>query len=48
VCPDVWSWNTGRVYPLMYPTVSVDRQLSDVEAAAWLSKVAPAKDFGGN
>jgi hypothetical protein len=36
------SWNTGRVYPLMYPTVTLDRQLSEVEAAGWLAKVSPA------
>lgn len=35
------SWNTGRVYPLMYPAVSLDRQLSEVEAGGWLAKVSP-------
>lgn len=40
------SWNTGRVYPRMYPTVTLDRHLSEVEAAAWLAKTAPAKRFG--
>lgn len=42
------SWNTGRVYPLMYPSVSLDRQLSEVEAAGWLAKVSPAKRFGAS
>ncbi|HEX6685590.1 MAG TPA: hypothetical protein VF062_22635 [Candidatus Limnocylindrales bacterium] len=40
------SWNTGRVYPLMYPEVSVDRQLSKQEADAWLARVAAAKQPG--
>jgi hypothetical protein len=36
-------WNAGRLYPLMYPTVTVDRHLSPQEAAAWLAKVRLAK-----
>jgi hypothetical protein len=42
------SWNTGRIYPLMYPSVTVDRQLSEVEAAGWLARVAPSKGFGAS
>lgn len=40
------SWNTGRIYPLMRPSVTVDRQLSEAEASSWLVKVSPAKEFG--
>ncbi|WP_020522205.1 hypothetical protein [Catelliglobosispora koreensis] len=40
--PYVRGWNLGRAYPLMYPAVTVDRHMSDQEAAAWLTKVAPA------
>jgi hypothetical protein len=34
-------WNAGRAYPLMTPTVTVDRTLTTAEAAAWFTKVAP-------
>ncbi|MEU4624585.1 hypothetical protein AB0G04_32005 [Actinoplanes sp. NPDC023801] len=33
-------WNTGRVYPLMHPEVTLDRVLPDAEAAAWLERVS--------
>lgn len=32
-------WNAGRAYPLMIPTVTVDRTLLTAEATAWLDKV---------
>ncbi|MDP9793499.1 hypothetical protein J2S43_002011 [Catenuloplanes nepalensis] len=35
------TWNTGRPYPLMVPSVTAE-QLPTAEAAAWLSKVKPA------
>lgn len=35
------SWNAGRVYPLMRPTVVVDGPLPADEAAALIAKVAP-------
>jgi len=37
------SWNAGRAYPLMYPSVRVDRHLSEAEAAAWLARVSPGQ-----
>ncbi|GAA2589093.1 hypothetical protein GCM10010435_79490 [Winogradskya consettensis] len=36
------SWNAGRVYPLMLPTLRVDGPLTPQEAAALLSQVKPA------
>ena len=36
------SWNTGRVYPLMRPTLMVERQLSQAEAAAVLATAKPS------
>ncbi|WP_435827613.1 hypothetical protein [Actinoplanes philippinensis] len=33
------AWNTGRVYPLMHPEISLDRTLPATEAAAWLGKI---------
>ena len=36
------SWNAGRVYPLMRPTLRVDGQLPPDEAASWLAKARPA------
>lgn len=35
------SWNVGRVYPSMEPTVTVDRILPPEEAARHLARVAP-------
>ncbi|HEV7896719.1 MAG TPA: hypothetical protein VGP31_02580 [Planosporangium sp.] len=35
------SWNAGRVYPLMRPTITLDGFLGPDEAARWMSKVAP-------
>jgi hypothetical protein len=35
------TWNAGRVYPLMRPTLTLDRFLDPDEAARWMSKVAP-------
>jgi hypothetical protein len=36
------SWNTGRQYPLMTPTLRVDRELPPGEAAEWLRRVKPS------
>jgi hypothetical protein len=33
------AWNTGRVYPLMYPEISLDRVLPEAEAAEWLARL---------
>ncbi|MFD1367931.1 hypothetical protein [Actinoplanes sichuanensis] len=33
------SWNTGRVYPLMHPEITLDRKLPESEAATWLSRI---------
>ncbi|MEV4280366.1 hypothetical protein [Actinoplanes xinjiangensis] len=33
------SWNTGRVYPLMRPEITLDRILPPAEATTWLSKI---------
>ena len=40
------SWNAGRAYPLMRPTVTVDEILPAAEAARWLSKVKPPSRYG--
>ncbi|MGH3663520.1 MAG: hypothetical protein ACRDT8_15350 [Micromonosporaceae bacterium] len=37
------SWNTGRAYPLMRPTVTVDGPLPADEAAHWLNLVKPSQ-----
>jgi hypothetical protein len=37
------SWNAGRVYPLMRPSLTVDRILAADEAARWLSVVKPSQ-----
>jgi hypothetical protein len=37
------SWNAARAYPLMKPTMRVDRQLSTEEAHGWLAKAKPSK-----
>jgi hypothetical protein len=37
------SWNLGRAYPLMKPTVRVDRQLSQQEAHDWLARAEPSE-----
>lgn len=37
------SWNAGRPYPKMLPTLTVDEQLSADEAADWLSSVKPGE-----
>ncbi|GAA4942438.1 hypothetical protein [Actinoplanes utahensis] len=34
------SWNTGRVYPLMYPEITLDRILPETEAAGWLARIS--------
>ncbi|MBO0824599.1 MAG: hypothetical protein J2P27_12200, partial [Actinobacteria bacterium] len=39
------TWNTGRIYPLMQPTLRVDGQLPPHEAASWLAKARPASDW---
>ena len=45
--PYARTWNAGRLYPLMLPTLTVDAQLSADEAAAWLSKIKPDTRTGG-
>lgn len=40
------SWNSGRLYSRMSPTVTVDGPLEPAEAEAWLAKVAPANPTG--
>jgi hypothetical protein len=37
------SWNAGRAYPLMRPTITLDRLLTADEAARWMHTVAPDK-----
>jgi hypothetical protein len=37
------SWNAGRAYPLMTPTMRVDRQLAPEEAHAWLARAKPSE-----
>jgi hypothetical protein len=37
------SWNAGRAYPLMRPTITLDRLLTADEAARWMHAVAPDK-----
>jgi hypothetical protein len=44
--PYARSWNAGRVYPLMLPTVTVEESLSAEDAAGWLSKVKPPSRNG--
>ncbi|MBO0834669.1 MAG: hypothetical protein J2P28_03990, partial [Actinobacteria bacterium] len=39
------TWNAGRIYPLMQPTLRVDGQLPPDEAAARLAKARPASDW---
>jgi hypothetical protein len=36
------SWNVGRLYPLMAPSLTVDGRLPPDDAARWLSTVKPA------
>lgn len=36
------SWNAGRAYPLMAPTVTVNEVLPADQAVQWLARVAPA------
>lgn len=36
------SWNAGRIYPLMKPTLRVDGHLTPDEAGAWLARCRPA------
>lgn len=37
------TWNAGRLYPLMRPTVTVNGPMPADEAALWLSKVKPVR-----
>jgi hypothetical protein len=37
------SWNAGRAYPLMPPTLRVDGPLPPDETAHWLNRVAPTR-----
>jgi hypothetical protein len=39
--PYVRSWNAGRAYPAMTPSLTLDRVLPADEAARWLGKVKP-------
>ncbi|MBE3014885.1 hypothetical protein IL992_37795 [Microbispora sp. NEAU-D428] len=36
------TWNIGRTYPMMRPSIPLDRVLSEQEARVWSSRVAPA------
>ncbi|MFC4069874.1 hypothetical protein [Actinoplanes subglobosus] len=38
------SWNTGRVYPLMHPEISLDRTLPEAEATTWLTRITDPAD----
>ncbi|HUN37515.1 MAG TPA: hypothetical protein VMU95_36425 [Trebonia sp.] len=40
--PQPRSWDAGRAYPQMRPTVAVDEVLNELSSAYWLSKVRPA------
>ncbi|HEX8628563.1 MAG TPA: hypothetical protein VF755_10380 [Catenuloplanes sp.] len=40
------TWNAGRVYPLMRPTVTLDEVLEPARAAEWMARVAPAAQPG--
>lgn len=40
--PDPRTWDAGRAYPLMRPTITLDGLLEPDEAAQWMAKVAPA------
>jgi hypothetical protein len=40
--PYARTWNAGRAYPLMRPELTVDAELSPIEAANWLGRVKPA------
>jgi hypothetical protein len=33
------TWNVGRTYPLMRPTIRLDRRLSPAEVAGWLDRI---------
>ncbi len=35
------TWNLGRTFPMMRPSISLDRVLSEEEARMWSSQVAP-------
>lgn len=37
------TWNPGRIYPQMQPEFTLQRQLSQAEAADWLASVKPGK-----
>ncbi|WP_242885158.1 hypothetical protein [Actinomadura litoris] len=38
------AWDTGRVYPLMRPTITLDHVLTPDEAAGWTARIAPANN----
>lgn len=40
------TWNAGRVYPLMRPTVTLNEILDPVRAAEWMARVVPAGQPG--
>ena len=40
------TWNAGRAYPLMAPTLTLDGPMSADEAARWLSLIKPAAGPG--
>jgi hypothetical protein len=39
-----YGWNNGRAYVSMVPTLTVEQELEEAEAADWLSRVVPAKE----
>ena len=38
-------WDSGRRYPHMPPTLTLDRELTSAEADAWWQRVAPAREI---
>jgi hypothetical protein len=41
------SWNAGRAYPLMKPEITLQRHLSETEAAEWLAAAGSATPANG-
>lgn len=40
-------WDNMRRFPMMTATITLDEVMSPAEAASWLARVAPAKEFAG-
>ncbi|MCP2168084.1 hypothetical protein [Goodfellowiella coeruleoviolacea] len=40
------SWNIGRLFPMMRPSVVLDRVMPADEAAGWLARIAPPQPVG--